>query len=655
MVTELTVKDVAVLRGCSERAVRKQIASGKLKARSDDDYHYTRWLIPLESLSPADRRKYMREHGIDAGIMPEPKDVIRNTRSFDEYTEKQRTEIVFWQKAVKEWQEYRTAYIGSAADADNAFVIQLKAKHPERRISRDILYRRKRAIDEDDTDGLVEKRGDYCRGTHKAPPEVFGVCLSYWLDERKPTLARCIEWTKLYFEQTEPELLPLIPSRKTFERYIAAEVEEGVKIMARYGDKAYNDRAMPFIVRELDDMHSNDWWVADNHTLDIISLSPEGVQHRLSLTAYLDARSGMPTGWNFTDNPNGQSTILALRNGIMRCKAIPTNIYIDNGREFLIKDVGGLGHRQHKSTADKPTPPPVFERLGINMENALPRNAKAKLIERAFKDFTEWFAKLFSTYTGGGIDNRPESLKKILKSGRIPTDAEVIEVLNKLIEGMWCHAPYGGDFPADKGLKKIEVYNRHLQPKARMADEGELALMLLRSTQPQKVGRNGVYVNLRGHRLEYGFAQLQSYLGKSVYIRYDPDDMETVRVYAAENDSYIMTVRQNTETRLRYGASKEEISAAMAATRSVKRATRKKLEEIIAQTPPEKRLDALDLNLRKAEENIASEDNIIKTSDMIEMMLSGDTRQENNDFGEDVVIDYARMNAMLEASLQEAN
>ena len=188
-----------------------------------------------------------------------------------------------------------------------------------------------------------------------------------------------------------------------------------------------------------------------------------------------------------------------------------------------------------------------------------------------------------------------------------------------------------------------------------MADEGELALMLLRCTQPQKVGRNGVYVNLRGHKLEYGFAELQSYLGKSVYIRYDPDDMETVRVYAAENDSYIMTVRQNTETRLRYGATKEEISAAMAATRSVKRATRKKLEEIIAQTPPEKRLDALDLNLRKAEENIASEDNIIKTSDMIEMMLSGDTRQENNDFGEDVVIDYARMNAMLEASLQEVN
>lgn len=265
----------------------------------------------------------------------------------------------------------------------------------------------------------------------------------------------CVEWTRLCLEQTEPALVALMPSRKTFERYIENEIEEGVKIMARYGDKAYNDRAMPFIVRDLENMYSNDWWVADNHTLDIISLSPEGVQHRLSMTVYLDARSGMPTGWNFTDNPNGQSTILALRNGIMRCSAIPTHVYIDNGREFLIKDVGGLGHRQHKSTAGNPTPPPIFERLGIEMSNALVRNAKAKVIERAFRDFTEWFAKLFDTYTGGRIDKRPECLKKTLKSGRIPTDEEVKDALNKLIEGMWCHAPYGGDFPADKGLVSL--------------------------------------------------------------------------------------------------------------------------------------------------------------------------------------------------------
>lgn len=649
----LTVKEVATLRNCTERAVRKQISGGVISAKIDENCKYTRYVIPLEELPSDDRRKYMREHGM---ILPLPdaktaKEQPKPKRRFDEYTEKQRVDIAFWTRTVKDWQAFRAGYKGSVAEADEAFTAELAAKNPEYRISRDILYRRKKAVDNDDLDGLIEKRGSSSRGTHKAPQVIFDLVMYYWLDERRPTLASCISWAQLNLAETEPELLPLMPSRKTFERYIENEISEPVKILARKGDKAYNDRAMPYIVREYEKMYSNDYWIADNHTLDIISLSPEGVQHRLSLTMFLDARSGMPTGWNLTDNPNGQSTVLALRNGIIRCGVVPTVVYVDNGREFLIKDVGGLGHRQRKSTSDKPTPPPIFERLGIEMTNALVRNAKAKIIERAFKDFTEHFAKLFSTYTGGNITQRPECLKKILKDGNIPTDAELKEAVNQLIEGMWCHEPYGGVVSEDKGLKKIQVYNKHLQPKAKMATVEELDLMLMRSTQPQKVGRNGVYVTLRGHRMEYGFAELQDYIGKQVYIRYDPDNMDKVRVYAAENDSYMMTVGMNTETRLRYGASKEEISAAMAATRDVKRKTRKKLENIIAAVPAEKRLDALDLNLRKAQENISSDDNIISTSDMMELLMSNDTRQQADDFEDDVVVDYAKMNAMLEAAL----
>lgn len=649
MNTVLTVKEVAALRGCTEQAIRKQISSGALLAKPDENCKYTRYVIPLEELPTADRQKYMREHG-----MLEPPAPVKPTekpkRRFDEYTEKQREDIAFWQRTVKAWQEYRMQYKGNIAQADEAFVAELKTKYPEYKISRDILYRRKKAADADDLEGLIEKRGSFSRGTHKAPERIFQQVAYYWLDERQPTLARCIEWTKLNLEKTEPELLPLMPSYKTFERYIASEISVPVKILARKGDKAYNDRAMPYITRKYEAMYSNDYWIADNHTLDIISLSETGTQHRLSLTMFLDARSGMPTGWNLTDNPNGQSTVLALRHGIINCGVVPTCIYVDNGREFLIKDVGGLGHRQHKNTADKPTPPPIFERLGIKMTNALVKNAKAKIIERAFKDFTEHFAKLFGTYTGGNITNRPECLKKILKSGNIPTDAEVKEAVNLLIEGMWRHEPYGGCVAADQGLKKIEVYNKHLQPKARKATIEELDLMLMRSGQPQKVSRNGVHVTLRGHRMEYGYAELQDYIGKRVYVRYDPDNMDKVRVYAAESDSYMMTVEMNTETRLRYGASKEEISAAMKNIRSVKNNTRKKLEEFIAAIPPESRIDALALNLEKAQENINSGDNIIKTSDMIELMMSNDTRQAADDFESDVIIDYEKMNAMLEAS-----
>lgn len=45
-----------------------------------------------------------------------------------------------------------------------------------------------------------------------------------------------------------------------------------------------------------------------------------------------------------TNAPSSQATLIALRKGIVKY-GIPENIYVDNGREFLTFDVGGLGHR----------------------------------------------------------------------------------------------------------------------------------------------------------------------------------------------------------------------------------------------------------------------------------------------------------------------
>lgn len=96
---------------------------------------------------------------------------------------------------------------------------------------------------------------------------------------------------------------------------------------------------------------------------------------------------------------------------------IPDYIYVDNGREFLTTDVGGLGHRKRKGKADSNPftdfdPPPVFKRLGITMINALVRNARAKIIERRFRDVKDHLSRLFESYTGGNIT--PNLLNKQL-------------------------------------------------------------------------------------------------------------------------------------------------------------------------------------------------------------------------------------------------
>ena len=121
---------------------------------------------------------------------------------------------------------------------------------------------------------------------------------------------------------------------------------------------------------------------------------------------------------------------------------------------ILTYDIGGRGHRAKKRLADgsEPfAPPGVFERLGIKMTNAIVRNARAKLVERRFEDFKNYVSRLFPTYTGGNVVEKPNRLKYVLKQGdHVPTDAEVIAAVDTLIEGYLNCEPTAAALPRTK-------------------------------------------------------------------------------------------------------------------------------------------------------------------------------------------------------------
>ena len=225
-----------------------------------------------------------------------------------------------------------------------------------------------------------------------------------------------INWCKLHHE----ELVDLIPSESAFRRK-TQRIPYPERVLCREGDKAFYDKCQSYIKRIYDDLLPNDVWFADNHTLDIISRREDGSErtHRLYLTAFMDAYSSVITGWYITDAPSSQSTIYALRHGIIRF-GIPREVWIDNGSEFLTHDVGGRGHRKRKSQEGQLTPPPIFARLGINMINALVKNARSKVIERTFYTVKEQISKLFETFTGGSVESRPDRLSNVLKDQAHP-------------------------------------------------------------------------------------------------------------------------------------------------------------------------------------------------------------------------------------------
>ena len=73
-------------------------------------------------------------------------------------------------------------------------------------------------------------------------------------------------------------------------------------------------------------MQSNEYWIADTHTFDVVTKGDGGGTHRLYLTAFMDARSGIFVGCHVADTNSSQNVLTALRRGILRY-GIPDNIH----------------------------------------------------------------------------------------------------------------------------------------------------------------------------------------------------------------------------------------------------------------------------------------------------------------------------------------
>lgn len=608
----LTLQELAELKGCHRVRIQQLVTEGFYKSvQVKNSRGRLVHAIPLDQLTEEEQQKYYQSKGIlNTNIE------VQNAEKLEFMSTEEREECVFWENVINEWQSFRNKENArNKTEVDELFITKMKLEHPELNISTSILYRKFKALKNGNLEGLIDKRGKAKKGYTKIDEHVWQVFLSFLLDQAKHPLRKCYQYTQLYIQNTAPELYEDIPAYCTFTRHVKADIPDAILTLGRDGDKAFDDRCAPYIRRTYDNMDSNDYWIGDNHTIDVIVGDGEKT-FRLYLTAFMDARSGIMTCIYITDTPSSQASIYSLRRGIKKY-GIPKNVYLDNGREFLTFDFGGSGHRKKKKDEDKFAPPPILERLGINMVNALVRNAKAKIIERRFLDFKNSISRLFATYTGGNVVEKPEILKVELKNGNIPDKESFIKEIEELIEYYLNYEEYNGAVAADKGKRKIDVYQENLHTKI-TATEEQLNLMMLRSTRAQKVTRRGVSLKIGGTQLDYFNNELiMQMLNKKVYLRYDPDDLSSVRVYDLV-DRFIMEVEADNVAVLEYGASKEDVKQAMAKTRELKKITKKAIKDsIIANID---RNTALELMLKSAKDNKDSD--ISKSSYDLEVLRS---------------------------------
>lgn len=585
---ELTVEEYAELSAYTVQHVRRMIAAGTLSAREIRGRGGERgrsWRIPVSSLDPKLKKKYDRQRRKQD---PEP---VRQI-PLEELSEQERAEAADWMELLKEWKDYRNSYEGSKAQADEDFCQIMQQRRPG--LSYQQLSRKERQYKQMGPGGLVDRRGKHDNHCKKIQDQVWNVFEYYYLDESRKTVAECMRLTEIYFKKNQIEIPPMA-DRSTFAREIQSRIPVPVLKLWRNGEKAMKDECGMYITRYYEDLNSNDIWVCDNHTFDIFIDDGERVKpSRVYLTGFLDVRSRKMVGWYVTMAPSSQATLYALRRGIERY-GIPKRILADNGREFLTHDIGGRGHRKSADWGHEA--PTILQHLGIEFKTAQVRNAKAKIIERAFREVKECFSRLFEGYTGGTTAERPERLKKTGKYAENFTPIEdFVRYVDKYIEGIFNFTESKGS--GMYGKSRNEVYAKCLIEK-RVAAPDELNLLLMRNSKPCTVQRAGVRLPMYDADIWFNSEELLfDHIGKKVYFRFNPDDLKEVRVYD-EQDRYLCTATQ--QGKISYYASAEEVKEMMKQIREFERMVKnwKKQKQVEAE-------DALELTMWQAEQNLAA-------------------------------------------------
>lgn len=418
------------------------------------------------------------------------------------------------------------------------------------------------------------------KGQRKVTEDEFNSALSFALH---PNRLRITEITRLTKMSLQRRGIPTPSHEATIRRALEdwRDTYYDKWVFCREGEKALNDKVLPYIERDRGLLDVGDVLVADGHTLNFQILHPfTGRPVRMTMVTWYDWASCMPVGWEVMPTENMQCVAAGLRRAIITLGKMPKVAYLDNGKAFKAKlftdkdidfeEAGFYG---------------MFARLGMETIFAWPYNAQSKPVERFFGTFSE-MERLMPTFSGTSIQDKPahllrnERLHKQMHEKKYGGWVPTVEEANQIIAG-WVNEYSKRPHAGLKGLLPKDILEAGRGPGV---DERALRHLMM-SMDIKQSYRNGIKFMGRNY---YDVALYGC--KRPVLIKYDLEDLSEIYVYDETGKKELCAARPVMPVHpvARLTGNKDDLQAVKAGIeqkRRLKKDTVREAREYIRQSP----------------------------------------------------------------------
>lgn len=503
----ITTKELAEIKGVSERAVRKAISKNKYVIRKCSKSYE----ILVTSLEENVREKV---------TTVKEKSVLTSPISYV-VPETQKKLALAKYDLIKKWDEFRTGKKNKTIagkdflEAYNHNCICEELFNIVGKVAIGTIYEwhKKLRTYNDDWHCLINNYtfGEKTKKSAMSAEEEAEL-LKNLLHPNQLNIGKAIKLTKLALKERGFKNLCCDLTYRRFANNYKNE-HYNTWIEAREGNKALHDKVLPYITRDVSKLEVGDVIVGDGHRLSFFIKHPyTGKPVRPMMVAYQDWKSGGFVGFEIMLEENTQCIASALRNSIINLGKVPKFVYQDNGKAFKAKYFieNGLSG--------------LFTNLGIQPVYAKPYNAKAKPIERLFRELQDSCEILLPSYSGTSIIKKPAQLKrnekfhKALYKVNIPS----LEQVTNFIKNWLIKYHYEQPCPHRKGKTIGEVLESGKGEGVNLETLDDLMM----AREIKKIYRNGILFLKNNYYDEALFGYK-----KEVIIKYSLFNLSSIKVY----------------------------------------------------------------------------------------------------------------------------